>query len=436
MMSRLEKAFKETELGWIPEEWDISNLENLTTKITDGAHHSPPTFDGGYPIATVENMEHSSINVSACRTISSEDFELLKKNSCSPEYGDVLLSKDGTIGKTLVYKQKDEIVLLSSIAIIRNNKNALLPQYLMFFFQSPYFYWNLERLRSGSAIKRIVLKDIKRVLLPIPSLKEQQKIASILSSVDEAIEKTKAIIEQTKKVKKGLMQRLFTKGIGHTKFKKTEIGEIPDEWDVLALNDVLNFVGSGITPKGGSAVYQSEGIPFIRSQNVYPDGLRIDDIAFISDAIHEKMNRSKVQEHDVLLNITGASIGRCTYVPKGFGEANVNQHVCILRSNEKIYYKYLAYFMNSSLGQRQIFLEQAGQTREGLNYQQIRAFSITVPSMIEQEKIANIINNFNQKVNNERKKLDTLQYLKKGLMQSLLTGKVRVKVDKAEVTQV
>ncbi|MEH6922662.1 restriction endonuclease subunit S [Bacillus altitudinis] len=341
----------------------------------------------------------------------------------------IMIGRKGTIDKPLLIKGDCWIIDTAYAAKPKQNVNI---QWLYYCLINS----KLEKLNEATGVPSLNRENLYNLKLKVPPLNEQRKVASILTSVDETIDKTKAVIEQIEKVKKGLMQQLLTKGIGHTRFKKTEIGEIPEEWEVLLFNDVLGFVGSGITPKGGSTVYQLEGIPFIRSQNVYPDGLRLDDIAFISEVIHEKMNRSKVQEQDVLLNITGASIGRCTYVPIGFGEANVNQHVCILRSNGKINYKYLAYFLNSSLGQRQIFSEQAGQTREGLNYQQIRSFRISVPPIAEQEKIASIIESFNQKANNERKKLNTLKYLKKGLMQSLLTGKVRVNVDEAEVTQV
>lgn len=437
MENKLKEGYRETEVGIIPMNWDVKSTKK-TLYIKGrigwrGLKKEEFTSEGPYLITGV-HFKKNKIDWNSCFHITEERY--MESPEIMVEIGDVLFTKDGTIGKVAYIDYlPDKASLNSHLLLLRVLHTNLDSKYLFYVLQSEHFKKYIDINKSGSTLVGLSQSSFEKYKFPVPKLVEQKKIVSILSSVDEAIEKTEAIIEQTEEVKKGLMQQLLTKGIGHMKFKKTEFGEIPEEWESLSFNNVLGFVGSGITPKGGSDVYQLEGIPFIRSQNVYPDGLRLDDIAFISDSIHEKMNRSKVKEHDVLLNITGASIGRCTYVPTGFGEANVNQHVCILRSNEKVYYKYLTYFMNSSLGQRQIFSEQAGQTREGLNYQQIRTFKISVPPMEEQEKIANIIESFNKKVGNERSRLNALQYLKKGLMQSLLTGKVRVKVNETEVTQ-
>ncbi|KRF31954.1 restriction endonuclease subunit S [Paenibacillus sp. Soil787] len=205
------------------------------------------------------------------------------------------------------------------------------------------------------------------------------------------------------------------------KIKKTNFGQVPSEWEVNLFDEFLMFIGSGATPKGGSSVYLSQGIPFIRSQNVYQDGLRMDDIVFIDNETHNKMARSKVMEHDVLLNITGASIGRSTYVPTGFGEANVNQHVCILRPNSKVDYRFLSHFLNSFYGQKQIREEQAGQTREGLNYQQIRQFKLPLPPLLEQSKIAAVLTSVDDAIAKTEAIIKQTEVVKQGLMQQLLT---------------
>ncbi|MBD0310948.1 MAG: restriction endonuclease subunit S, partial [Microcoleus sp. T1-bin1] len=114
-------------------------------------------------------------------------------------------------------------------------------------------------------------------------------------------------------------------------FKNSPLGKIPTDWDVVSIDKIAIYVGSGITPRGGSNVYKKECILFIRSQNVTFNGLRLDDVAYIDNRTHESMKRSEVFAHDVLLNITGASIGRCCPVPPGLDAANVNQHVCAIR---------------------------------------------------------------------------------------------------------
>ena len=122
-------------------------------------------------------------------------------------------------------------------------------------------------------------------------------------------------------------------------------------WPVDRIKDHVWKIGSGITPSGGAASYLDTGIPLLRSQNVHFDGLRLDDVAYIAEETHEEMSGTKLRPRDVLLNITGASIGRCALVPDGFGEGNVNQHVCIIRPAAKLNYKFLTCCLSAPWGQ-------------------------------------------------------------------------------------
>ncbi|MCK5514095.1 MAG: restriction endonuclease subunit S, partial [Deltaproteobacteria bacterium] len=242
-----------------------------------------------------------------------------------------------------------------------------------------------------------------------------------------AIQATQAVIDQTRRVKQGLLQQLLTSGIGHTRFKQTEIGEIPDSWKFIIIDDIASFVGSGVTPRGGKKNYLDKGIPLVRSQNVHFGNLRLDNVAYISEEINAKMQRTKLHDGDVLLNITGASIGRCTFVPINFGQGNVNQHVCIIRCISKIAsYHYVAIFLESLRGQSQIQELQAGLSREGLNFKQVRGIKIPLPPISEQNDISNLVMNVNESIIREERTLESLFNLKRGLMQDLLSGRVRV----------
>ena len=146
-------------------------------------------------------------------------------------------------------------------------------------------------------------------------------------------------------------------------YKKVRQYIIPEDWDLIKLGQVAIKIGSGKTPKGGEAVYKKKGIPFIRSQNVLENKLDLTNLTYISEEIHNEMKSTKVIPNDVLLNITGASIGRCCIVPEDFGEGNLNQHVCIIRTNESLHRKYLVYILSSDIGQNQINILQAGGNR-------------------------------------------------------------------------
>ncbi|MDD2758722.1 MAG: restriction endonuclease subunit S [Methylomonas sp.] len=168
------------------------------------------------------------------------------------------------------------------------------------------------------------------------------------------------------------------------------ITNIPREWIVKRIGDISLKVGSGITPKGGSTIYLESGIPLLRSQNIHFSGLKIDDVVFISEETHQEMKGSQVKTNDVLLNITGASLGRCYYLSTNciYKELNVNQHVCIIRPNHQILTNFLYYFLYSDIGQSQIFSSFRGASREGLNFKDIKLFKLGLPTVSEQQVIA------------------------------------------------
>jgi len=190
-----------------------------------------------------------------------------------------------------------------------------------------------------------------------------------------------------------------------------------DNWIKTKLGKHTIKVGSGITPRGGSAVYKAEGIPFIRSQNVLENKLDNSDIVYITDDQHRKMASSKVKEGDVLLNITGASIGRSCIVDNSITEANVNQHVCIIRTKkDELNPKYLSQFLNSFYGYKIIYSFQAGGNRQGLNYQQIRSFPLLLPKIEEQNKIAQILLTWDEAIETVEELIEKKKKLKKGLL--------------------
>lgn len=155
----------------------------------------------------------------------------------------------------------------------------------------------------------------------------------------------------------------------------------------IKIGELAEKVGSGVTPKGGSKVYQEDGVMFIRSQNVQWGEFSLEDVAYISEETDEKMKSSRVFNNDVLLNITGASIGRCA-VYSEYSPANVNQHVCIIRTlPSKLDPVFLCEFLNSRYGQQQIQILQAGGNREGLNFGNIRLMKLPDYSFQQQLKI-------------------------------------------------
>ena len=157
-----------------------------------------------------------------------------------------------------------------------------------------------------------------------------------------------------------------------------------------------------MTPRGGEAVYKSEGHPFVRSQNIGLGHLILDDIAYIDEDTHQRQKNTELQLDDVLLNITGASIGRSALVNQQIVGGNVNQHVCIIRANKKLIPSFLCNFLLSQYGQKQIESFQAGGNRQGLNFEQIKSIKIGLPSVEEQKKIADLLLLIEQRITTQK----------------------------------
>ena len=296
-------------------------------------------------------------------------------------------------------------------------------------FNAKFIYFLLtnvaDRLiarQQGGAQPNLSKKLVATFPVVTPPLPEQERIAEILTSVDDSIRATEAVIAQAERVKRGLMEDLLTGGLGSEAIAR---GEVPEGWKLVQLSQITTKIGSGVTPKGGKEAYVEEGIPLVRSQNVGWGKMLLDDVAFITHEQHEKMASTKLLNGDVLLNITGASIGRsAVYRGEDLG-ANVNQHVCILRPTDEIDAVFLNAFLISHRGQNQIDEFQAGGNRQGLNFKQIGSFRIPVPPIDEQRTTAKALESVEHQIEANRQTVAQLQTVKRGLMDDFLTGRVR-----------
>ncbi|MDF9615762.1 restriction endonuclease subunit S [Bacillus cereus] len=194
--------------------------------------------------------------------------------------------------------------------------------------------------------------------------------------------------------------------------------EFSGEWEKRNLGNISTKIGSGKTPKGGNQNYKSEGIPLLRSQNIFNDKVNFNDVVYITPEIDEDMANSRVQKGDVLLNITGASIGRSA-VYKLNHKANVNQHVSIIRPSSEVNPYFIQLNITSEKGQKQIELNQAGGGREGLNFQQIAKMGFYFPSLVEQTQIGNFLKQLDDMIAFHQQELTILKQTKQGFLQKM-----------------
>jgi len=281
-------------------------------------------------------------------------------------------------------------------------------------------------------LKNINLPLLKSLLIPLPPLPEQRRIAEILSTVDDAIQKVDAAITKTERLKKGLLHELLTKGIGHKEFKDTEIGRIPKEWEVVRLREVISLYQNGIW--GEDPVPLQKSYPVIRSTEITHDGkLDLSTVAYrrIPD---EKVAKYKLQDGDILMVASSGSanlIGRVTL----FKQPEDNK--IYLFSNFMIRIRprdidphFLYYFLSSPRYYH--FLRSLQQTSTGLRNLPKKDFlrlKIPLPPLPEQRRIAEILSTVDQKLDLLKRRKEKLIRIKKGLMNDLLTGKRRVKLN-------
>lgn len=192
--------------------------------------------------------------------------------------------------------------------------------------------------------------------------------------------------------------------------------EFHGEWEKCKLGELAVKVGSGSTPKGGNAVYTTSGHCFVRSQNVGMGHLILNDIAYIDESTHQKQKSTELRTNDVLLNITGASVGRTALATEEINGGNVNQHVCIIRTNGNVEPSYICDYIQTSKIQKYIQSLQTGGSREGLNFEQIRSFPINIPTVEEQVKIAKLLSLINERIATQSKLIEDLKKLKSAII--------------------
>ena len=360
-----------------------------------------------------------------------ETYQIVEPNDIIIRCTD--LQNDQTSLRTGLAKDKGIITsAYLNLKVINNHSAKFLHYYLHTLDITKVLY------KFGSGLRQnLSFLDFKRLpIIDIP-LSEQQKIAQFLddktAKIDQAVDLAEKQIALLKEHKQILIQNAVTRGLNPDVPLKDSgvewIGQVPEHWEVKKIKHVTSKIGSGITPLGGGSNYIDGGIPLLRSQNIHFDRIDLNDVARISEFTHNSMKNSKVRKEDVLLNITGGSLGRCFYVDSN-EEMNVNQHVCIIRPNKKINTIFLNMLLASEIGQKQIWFFQQGGGREGLNFQAIKNFYLPLPDLEEQQKIAIYLDKQAAKIDQaialKTAHIEKLKEYKSVLINDVVTGKVRV----------
>lgn len=407
----MREGYKKTEVGIIPEDWEVKKIGDIVN-IKSGS--SPSKFNlseqGEYPFFKVDDMNYG--------------FKYLNNSKLYFDSYDNNLMKLGMI----VFPKRGASIFTNKILIL--NKDGYFDTNLMGLICKKgvnneflyYFLYNYElsKIADTSSIPQINNKHIEPLKIQLPPLKEQEKIAEILSTIDSQIEDTEKLIEKSKELKKGLMQKLLTKGIGHSEFKKTEVGEIPVEWEVKSISSVSNTMSGGTPNRSKKHYYIDGNISWVKTGELGAKYIHDTEEKITELAINES-SAKLVPSYSVIIAMYGATIGKLSI---NINEVTTNQACCsIICDKDILSYEYLYYYLD--FNKDKLIALGAGGAQPNISQQIIRDFKITVPNVNEQEIIIQILSAIDNKVEKEQNKKQKLEELKKGLMQQLLTGKIR-----------
>lgn len=427
-------------IGQIPEEWDISKIK-FTTQLNgrigwQGLTSAEYKEEGPYLI-TGTDFHNGTINFETAVHIDEKRWS--EASQIQVENGDLLITKDGTVGKVAIISGLDDKASLNSGVLRIQTIDEIDRKFLYYVLLSDEFWMWFNYTNSGaSTILHLYQNVFDEFTFTFPQKNEQQKIADFLDKKTAQLDKAKALLEEQiqklKDYRSSLIYETVTKGLDTTIPMKDSgidwIGQVPQGWGVKRLKYLVNKIGSGKTPLGGSEIFEETGILFIRSQNVHNGLIQLEDKStYINRIIHRQMIGTSVEKNDILLNITGASIGRVAKYDLDV-EANVNQHVCIIRCDRFVLPDYLMYFIMSEFGQFMIKIHQISGNREGLSFDNIGNFKIIIPDLDYQYKISQYLNKkmliINQMIKTKDQQIDNINKQRQTLIYDYVTGKRRV----------
>ena len=315
----------------------------------------------------------------------------------------------------------DTKIFVSDGFTVKGINDISLTKYLFYFlkWKQDYIYF----LQSGGAQPHVYLKDIAPLNISFPPLQEQKKIADILSTVDKKIAFVEENINATEELKKGLMQKLLTEGIGHTEFKDSELGRIPESWVVVKLEEVCTKIVGGGTPSKNEPDYWNNGtIPWVTPSEFTKS--KSNYISVTENKISEeglKNSSATLLAIGTVIMSSRATIGECKI---NTIEITTNQGFISFQCNDLLNNLYLLYLIKQN--KPNILKVSSGSTFLEVSRTSMKNFSIAIPSLEEQKQIAEILSTVDNKLENLKEKKQSFEELKKGLMQKLLTGEVRV----------
>lgn len=383
-------------------EWKHSTIGEVCVKVTDGSHFSPKSVERGEYMVSVKDFTLYGFDFSSCRQISKEDYNKLAASGCVPEYEDILIGKDGAryFEDVIVYRQRERPALLSSIAILRCNKEKILPEYLYYILKTPTFKKDVkDNYGSGSAIPRIILKDFKRMPIKYPGLDEQKRVVSILTLLDQKIALDNKINENLEQQAQALYREMFLENQNITTVTKT-------------LNSIA-VITMGQSPSGKS--YNEDGVGEVFYQGRAEFGTR-----FPTRRLFTTEPKRMAEAGDVLLSVRAP-----------VGDLNVAyEKCCIGRGLAAVHSKignnsFILYTMMASKPRFDVFNGE-GTVFGSINRESLNTMPIEVPPMEMIVKFEDMAHPIDEMIRIRYEENCRLETLRDTLLPKLMNGEIDI----------
>jgi len=430
----MNDGYKEVRIGpkkvEIPEEWDIIEMSKIFEPIDGDRGKNYPSnnelFEEGHCLfLSAKNVTKDGFEFNENKFISKEKDEELRKGKISEN--DIVMTTRGTVGNFALYDSDihfEDLRINSGMVILRPKTNSIDLNYYYNLFNSNFFQNQIDRKTYGSAQPQLSVKVIRKLKLFDISLHEQRRIAEILSTVDEAIQKTDEIIEKAEGLKKGLMQDLLTKGIGHTEFKEVQIGpktvEIPVEWEVDEITKVCEINPRSFNPSN----HKENSFEYIDIESVSKNKITKSKTISIENA--PSRARRKIKEGDILVSTVRPYLQGFSQVDEKYDECVCSTGFAVLKVKDNFISDYVLQVVLAEYFLNQMVVRMTGTNYPAVNNNDFKTIRILCPPLPEQRRISKILSKIDKKIKKEKSYKQKLQSLKRGLMQDLLTGKVRV----------
>jgi restriction endonuclease S subunit len=415
-----------------PPGWRLTSIGAETSECTErvGSYADPPTVLSSTKYYGLVPSNDFFRN----RTVYSDNLSTYKRVSLNSFAYATNHLAEGSIG----IQDRFSNACVSPIYTVFSCREGADPSYLYRVLKSPELVSKYKLHEQASVDRRgaVRYRDFSKISLVLPPLAEQQRIAEILDMVDEAIRSAETLIAKLEQARQGLLHDLLTRGIGIGKsthlrdphshpeeFCNSALGPIPKVWRVARCDELCQYIVVGIVVKP-TQYYVTEGVPILRSANVREDGIDMSDLKFMSGQNHKILKKSSVRPGDVLTVRTGYP-GTSAVITDKVGEANCVD-IIISRPADTVSPNFLALWINSPLGKGQVLAGQGGLAQQHFNIGQMKKLLVAVPGLAEQRVITEIFSSWEARVRTEIEKLEKLRALKQGLIDDLLTGRVRV----------